>query len=392
MVKKVLMVCYGGGHVKIIENIYYELKKEENLEIVIFALTAAQKYLDKVKIPYTTLEDYQKVFKDEEAEKIGIQIIQELDLDFKERESILYYGYSFKQLIEKYGREKAILGYKKFGRRVFLPIDFMTKVLKLEKPDLVLTTNAPRMEKAALICAKKMRIKTISVEDLFGRRHKNEVDFYYKDKIYNEIYGDIICVFSNITKKNLEKRVKSEIIVTGNPNFDTIFKIKKEKINYYDKSICYLSQQTENNLSIVKILLKLLDEQIIKQVILKLHPNEKRDNYLNVIENYKGKVIIAEELYEAIISSSLILTEYSTAGIEAILLGKNVISRENEIIDFKELGETLVYKNLEEIPFLITNYFFYDSLRKKNTTLYTNKDASNKIVQVILKNINKEGE
>lgn len=391
MSKKILMVCYGGGHVKIIENLYYELKKEKNLEIVIFALTAAQKYLDKVNIPYTKVENYQRVFGDEEVEKIGVQIIQELELDFKDKESILYYGYSFEELIKNYGKEKAILGYQKFGRRIFLPINFMTKVLKLEKPDLVLTTNAPRMEKTALICAKRLGIKTISIEDLFGRRSKNEIYFYYKDKEYNEIYGDIVCVFSNITKKNLEKRVRSEIIVTGNPNFDTIFKLKKIDINYYDRSICYLSQQTENNLSIVKVLLNLLDKDIIKQVILKLHPNEKKDNYLKVIENHKEKVILIDELYEAIISSSLVLTEYSTAGIEAILLGKNVISRKNEIIDFKELGEDLVYSNLEEIPDLIFNYFNCSSLRKKNVTLYTNKNASKKIVQVIVKNIGKEG-
>lgn len=155
--KKIFMVCYGGIHARMIKNVYEELVKEKELEVKIFALTEGQKFLSSLNIPYMSMEKYHEIIKEKEIEELGKKIIKELKLNFNDKESILYYGYSFKELIKKYGKEKAIEGYLKFGRRCFLPIEFMKKVLEYENSNMIVTTNSPRMEKAALLAAKEKK-------------------------------------------------------------------------------------------------------------------------------------------------------------------------------------------------------------------------------------------
>lgn len=389
--KKILLVCYGGGHVKIIENIYNSLK-DKNYKIIIFALTGAQNYLSSKNIPFRNLEYYHQKFDDGEILNFGENILEELGEDYQDLESKLYYGYSFESLVKKIGKDKSIDSYRNFGRRAFLPVDLLDRIIDEETPDLVITTNAPRMEKAALVSAKKKGIKSISIEDLLGKRvpTEDEIYSYMKDEEYGHIYGDIVCVLSNITKETLleiSNLKEEQIIITGNPNFDSIFRLEKNQDEILPKSICYLSQKTENNIFIFEILLKLLEENKIENLVLKIHPNEKIEEYIEISKKYSKKIIIENNLYRAILKSEVVVTEFSTAGIEAILLGKRVISIRNNELDFSKLGEELIYNTIYEIPQKIEQFFSDEKFKKKNNKFITFENASNNIVKVIEDNI-----
>lgn len=392
--KKIFMVCYGGGHVKIIKNIYLELIKEKEIEIVLLALTGAQKYLSELNIPYMTIEKYYNIFQDKEIKNIGEKILKELNINFEDTESKLYYGYSFKELIEKYGIEKSIQGYKEFERRIFLPINFMNKVLKYEKPDLVITTNAPRMEKAALIASKELGIKSISVEDLFGVEQEinEKIEKFFQSNNYRDKYGNYVCVLSEEVKKFLENKTDSKVIVTGNPNFDDVYKYKEKKlfINENMRRLCYLSQKTALNKKIFIKLLELLENKIIDILIVKIHPNEDKNIYKDILRKYeylKNKLFFENNLYEAILKSNLVITEFSTAGIEAAILGREIISRKNKIIDFEKLGMKLNFNEISEIENLVESYYKNKSQNKSKFKFCNNSGSKNikKLVINLLK-------
>lgn len=392
--KKIFMVCYGGGHVKIIKNIYLELIKEKEIEIVLLALTGAQKYLSELNIPYMTIEKYYNIFQDKEIKNIGEKILKELNINFEDTESKLYYGYSFKELIEKYGIEKSIQGYKEFERRIFLPINFMNKVLKYEKPDLVITTNAPRMEKAALIASKELGIKSISVEDLFGVEQEinEKIEKFFQSNNYRDKYGNYVCVLSEEVKKFLENKTDSKVIVTGNPNFDDVYKYKEKKlfINENMRRLCYLSQKTDLNKKIFIKLLELLENKIIDILIVKIHPNEDKNIYKDILRKYeylKNKLFFENNLYEAILKSNLVITEFSTAGIEAAILGREIISRKNKIIDFEKLGMKLNFNEISEIENLVESYYKNKSQNKSKFKFCNNSGSKNikKLVINLLK-------
>lgn len=395
--KKIFLVCYGGGHVRMIKNIYEELIKEKELEVKIFALTEGQKFLSNLNIPCMSMEKYHEIIKDEEAEKIGLEIIKELNLNFNDKESILYYGYSFKELIKKYGKTMAIEGYLKFGRRAFLALNFMRKVLEYEKPNIVIATSAPRLEKAALIIAKKLAIISISIEDLFGIEMKEDYELanYFNDTNYKYQYGTYMCVLSEEIKKFLTKKTNSKIIVTGNPNFDSLIRIKNQisKINIDKKYyvITFLSQPNLDQIKYIKKMLDILRKYKNYFVIFKFHPTEDIETYKSIFnENQELKsryILLKDKLYESIKTADLVITRTSTAGLEASILGKKIIGEKNIYIPFKELKIGLEFSDLDELEKLIKSI---DRNKSKEKIFYNNELASVNIKNVILNLLNNE--
>ncbi len=394
--KKIFMTCYGGGHVRIIKNVYDELIKNKELDIKILALTEAQKYLSSVNIPYQTIEKYHEIVKDGEAEKIGKEIIKKLNLNFNDKESILYYGYSFKELIEKYGEKKVIEGYSKFGRRIFLQINFMRKILEYEKPDIVITTTAPRLEKAALITSKELRIPSISIEDLFGIEIEEDTNLtrFFNNSNYKYQYGDYVCVLSESIKDFLKDKTNSKIFVTGNPNFDQIVKIKEQvqKINIDKKYyvITFLSQAYQDQNRYIEKMLEILNKNKNYFIIFKFHPTENVDNYKNIFDkNEKLReryLLLKDKLYESIKTADIVITRTSTAALEANILEKKIIGEKNIYIPFKKSKIGTEFLDIEKLEETINNV---KNIKKINST-YSKELASIKIKKIVFDILNEK--
>ena len=239
--KKIFMTCYGGGHVEIIKEVYKNLINISGIEITILALTTSKYKFEQERIPYKLITDYYDEEKDKKIYELGKEfcIKNNIDTSIGEKETYLYHGYALEELSKKYDKKKIEEGFKKFGRAIFLPVQFMERVLKDEDPNLVITTNSPRYEKATLVVSKELGVKTLSIEDQFGMEgvqntSKEMVDFF-QDMTYEKAYGDYVCILSEITKKNLNFNRINKIFITGNPSFDKALEFfihnKKEKIN-----------------------------------------------------------------------------------------------------------------------------------------------------------------
>jgi hypothetical protein len=69
------------------------------------------------------------------------------------QETVAYLGLSMADLIADVGPEEAELAYRQFGRQAFLPVRTLDRILRQVAPDLVVCTNSPRAERAAVLAA-----------------------------------------------------------------------------------------------------------------------------------------------------------------------------------------------------------------------------------------------
>ena len=231
--KTILLAAYGAGHVNMIVPLIRELQKHKNLKLIVLGLTTARLTLDRENIPYISYKDLVEEG-DEKALAYGHQLLEEMGDTgiIPKEESIAYLGLSYKDLVDRLGSEKATQSYKAKNRHAFLPLTIADRILKKFSPDLLITTNSPKTEKALLLQSQKDSIPSLCVVDLF-----NEKEF--QDRLGKKGYGNKLCVLTEQVKKRLMNygRRPEEVIVTGNPAFDNLQqKNLSEKAQVYKKS------------------------------------------------------------------------------------------------------------------------------------------------------------
>lgn len=169
----------------------------------------------------------------------------------------------------------------------------MKQILKIEKPDIVVTTVPYRMEKAAVLEAKKLGIKTVFIHDWY---------YIQKNKLYNNV--DIHFVMNDIAKKELVSYGidKNKICITGQPAFDYL-------LQPFDDSLTEIYQDIGINIG-MKNLVWFVDnstalnpreiQEVEKAVryfknynfIIKLHPNEENiEKFMNIFNKYSSKSV-----------------------------------------------------------------------------------------------------
>ena len=221
--KKVLFVCYGGGHVGILLPIAERLQ-EMQIKIEFLALTTAINVLKTTEYKYYTFKDF---FKSKEVLYYGKKLLEGLESHkMDDSDSISYLGQNFIELIDNHGISDADYIYKRDGRSSFFPLESISLILSELQPDLVISTNSPRSEKAAIFASRKLGIPSIAIGDLFMIRPLK----WFSDNSF----ADKICVFNIESKKKLVDlgRNEASVIVTGNPAFDVLVKLS-EKTHVY---------------------------------------------------------------------------------------------------------------------------------------------------------------
>ena len=191
---------------------------EKSARITVLGLTTAGAVLRKENIPYLGFKDFLKLPGDQRAIDIGKKLLpQNTHTAVAEDESIAYLGMSYVDLELVHGKELAAKEFEKSGRRGFLPLATLGRILDRIQPDLLIATNSPRAERAAIVSARRRGIPAICLVDLFAR------DFT-REWVTTPGYANRICVLSEEVKNDLVQSgaKSSEIAVTGNPAFDRL--------------------------------------------------------------------------------------------------------------------------------------------------------------------------
>lgn len=398
--KEILFICYGGGHVKMLLPIIQDIKKNNKYKINIIALTTARSVLDKYQIDSLGFNELSFLAKNDRWKTFGKELIYKNQISplINYDESVAYYGINYLDLVLQYGSLKAKEIYKYKDRQSFYPINFMSKIISYFNPDLVIATNSPRSEKCAIDVATANNIKSLCIVDMFALQ---EIKWIGKNN-----FATKICVLNDSVKNMFAQygRKEDDIIVTGNPAFDSLFDIDNEKIKQYlcqknlSKSkikILYASQPEPQkhpfnnkigNPNLPRIIEKTLREFIKEnkqyELIIRYHPSE------NIVYKEQENVKLSskdEDLHTLLHSMDLVIVTASTVGLEAHLIGKPVITIDNSIFTddapFSKMGISSGVKEISELSNII--HHITSKLCESYNKNYNYSRATENIISVI---------
>lgn len=327
---EVLLAAYGGGHVNMIIPLYQKLTLL-NVDVHIFAFTMAQEKLKELNIPFLNYQDFLHLYEEVNILNIGEELCKNIELHpaIEKEESFAYMGVGYMDLVHQYGEEEGRKIFEKNGRKNFLPIYFMEKVLNHLSPRLVIATNSPRSEKAILLAAKNKGFKSICLVDMFDK-------YEIEDRLGDPDYASKMFVSLDIIKQNLIIKGwdKEKILVTGNPAFDSMFdkslqsrsdnlrkklKLENKKVILFVKNYYELTIVAEEKM--LEALLEYKKNNTGIEVICRPHPNDP-GKYLDQSFLVCGKEV---DKYELILLCDVVIYENSTLGLEAFMLGREVI-------------------------------------------------------------------
>lgn len=341
--KRVMLVGYGAGHIGMLIPVIKHLQQMASVEIIVLGLTTAREKLAAAGIPYLGYADLAKGFDNfPEVTALGERLAADLPAGPVPREeSVAYLGTNYAELVCTFGAHEAALRYKSEGRQAFLPVNFMKRVLEKYQPDLVVATNSPRTERAAILAAGELRIPALCLIDLFARQ---EVVW-----IGTPGYADRICVLSAGVRDWLvaHGRSAAEIAVTGNPAFDPLANPavaqKRDAVRQAHgwaegQQVILFASQVEPARhpftgipgdpalprEIERALFGIVAGHSDYRLILRRHPSESVED--SVVPERVEIGEKSENLATLLHAVDLVVVMSSTVGLEAALAGKPVVS------------------------------------------------------------------
>jgi hypothetical protein len=214
---KVLFLTYGNGHVAKVAPVVAELRRR-GIRSQVVALTLGYRQAQRLGLNPLGFRDLLHLVDAERAQAYGRQLLPDnRHPDVDDAESIAYLGINYLDWVETYGEAEAARRYAEGGRRAFLPLRFMHRVIEFLRPSLVVSTASPRSEQAAIEAAVDLSIPCMTMMDLFGLPHDN-----FRR---NVVFADRITVLSEFARENLlEAGIPVDrLVVTGCPAYDRLF-------------------------------------------------------------------------------------------------------------------------------------------------------------------------
>lgn len=213
--KKVLFVTYGSGHVRMVMPVAQALAESGLAQVQVLALTTAAPVARAAGLDVLQFRDFVTPA-DSAALEHGMRLMQAMPGPIGDAaETQAYLGLCYHELEQVAGPQEAARGYQRDGRQAFLPLNMLRRILSRTAPVLVVATNSPRAERAAIMAAGGLGIPSICMVDLFC------LD---EDWIWDDGYADRVCVLNEDVKKFLTAagRRPAQVTVTGNPAFDAL--------------------------------------------------------------------------------------------------------------------------------------------------------------------------
>ena len=330
---RILFVTYGGGHVNVVLPLIRRIQAEGWAEPLVVGLTTAAAVLRREGIPHFGFKDFLEPG-DADALAEGDRLVAELPAGgtVDTEESRAYLGISYHELVEASGREEAERLYRDQGRIVFLPRKYLARILDRLRPDLVVATNSPRAEQAALEVAEERGLPSLCIKDHLG--------VWEMDRLARPGFGGRLCVFSESVKREIVARGRpaDEITVTGNPDFDHLLRpglaeegrqLRRERgWDDLTRVIVWASHtwpaRPEMPQQIEQGLLEANARHPEWRLVIRRHPSEPPlDAPLPPRVLSSGR---EEDLATLLMASDLVVTMLSTVGLQARLLGKRMMS------------------------------------------------------------------
>jgi hypothetical protein len=214
MAAHVLFVTYGNGHIAKVAPVA-EALDAQGIPATVLALTLGYSQARARGMRPLGYKDFMHLVDADRALHYGRRLWPDnRHPDVDELESCCYLGINYLEWVETYGEEGAARRYAERGRRGFLPVQFMGKVIDSLQPVVVVSTSSPRSEQAAIEAAVAREVPSLTMLDVFANPH----DTY----LFHKIRADRITAPSHLAAKQLRNAGfdAQRIRVTGCPAYD----------------------------------------------------------------------------------------------------------------------------------------------------------------------------
>lgn len=213
----ILFVVYGSGHIGKVAPVIKHLQAQ-GVSCELLALTLGYKQAQRLDLQPRGYRNFLHLVDREAVLARGRQLLDgNTHPDVDPFESECYLGINYQEWVDTHGEEAAAEKYRLAGRRGFLPLRFLGRVIDELRPAVVVSTGSPRSEQAAIEAAAQRGVPSLTMVDLFGLPHDNY--------LRNTVFADRITVLSDFVRNNLANAGidASRIAVTGCPAYETLF-------------------------------------------------------------------------------------------------------------------------------------------------------------------------
>ena len=297
----------------------------------------------------------------------------------------MLFGCQHLEWVEEHGVQAAAQKYKEGGRRSFLPVNFLARVIDDVRPSVVVSTGSPRSEQAAIEAALLSGVPCLTMVDLFALPHESFVRY--------KVFADRITVLSEFVKNNLVGAgIKaSSIVVTGCPAYDPLFdeanqtaaRVLRADLGWEGLKVLMWAGNLEEPgegvteqfqgaglaLEVERRLRAWVDSRPDVAVLVRYHPSQYHlFPDLGAQERVYRSNPVEDALVPQLHLSDTVVVQGSTVGFEAALIGKRVLCLSyspmviNMNFDYAKLGlgesvsspEDLL-RVLDGVPYGVTN-------------------------------------
>jgi hypothetical protein len=352
-----LFVAYGGGHIAMVIPVAQRVRDLGLARPLVLALTTAQAASRAAGLDTVGFADFVRP-QDATALAQGGALLAQLPAGpVDPRESAAYLGLSYGDLVAGQGDEGAAQAYARYGRQCFHPLPTLRRILETVRPALVVATNAPRAEQAAIEAAGQLGIPSVCLVDLFAVDEKRW--------IARPGYAQRVCVLNEAVRRMFmaQGRQADEIVVTGNPAFDGLLEgahreavagvrarldLRERKLLLYAPSPEPLHHPVREQAGDPQLPQKVLDELAAwvagrDDTVLAVRPHPSQAGQLRLPESDQLRLTGQDWPLEPLLhASDAVCVTVSTVGLQAWRIGKPVVQVPGSMFDagapFAQMG------------------------------------------------------
>ncbi|SFZ78885.1 glycosyltransferase family 4 protein [Chitinimonas taiwanensis] len=401
----VVFVTYGGGHVAMLAPVARALQVAGR-PYVFLALTTAGAYLERFGLPYIGYRDLPGAT-DSDVLDLGGRLARALPQGgvVPAEETVAYLGLNYRELIQEHGEEAAASLYSSLGRQAFLPVALFTRWFKALHPALVVATNSPRSERAAILAAGRLQIPSLCAVDIFGLQ---EVQW-----IGQQAYAQRVCVLNEEVRRMflLHGRREDEVVVTGNPAFERLTHpdvrragLAIREARGWDDGRCVILWASQIEPARHPFADRSGDSALPRKIEAKLRSVVEGDDRYRLIVRYHPSECVEfqfgqdrvdfspahEDLAVLLHAVDVVVVTASTVGLEAHLAGRMVVSIDASVFTpdapYSQMGVSAGVQSLDELEDLLRDGLM--QVQVQNSPVVVREDLvgmspTQKIVQVI---------
>lgn len=381
---KVLFVTYGGGHIAMVLPVIRALRAQvPGVHVDLIALTTAYETAKAAGEKPLQYVDLMHLVDSASASQWGRLASPSSHPHISEAENQAYHGVNYWDLVQQFGEAEAARRFVDQGRYGFSPLLFFRRVLASLAPDVVVATNSPRSEEAALEAAIGMGIPTLSMTDLFALPY----DKYHR----RTVYADRVTVIGQQVKDTLKSSgvPGTSLRVTGNPAFDGLTSPERKAqsraflaqrgwqgktvvlwaghIDDYSSANPEMQNATNFPRQVESALRSwtLGDEN--RALIIRYHPNEMQHFPAGAKHPRIAVSTLDQHIHEAILAADAVVVQMSTVGLESSTAGKPVVAMVNSPsclafgFNYEQLGVAYAAQSIAELPARLEHALTYGS-------------------------------